>query len=219
MEELNIPPSPLEREVLAERVGPVDLLSSSAERELHRDPAAGREGALLGPIKVVHALWLAGMSCDGCSVAVTGATAPSVEDLLLGRLPGVPRLVLHHPVVSIEAGHAFTENFRLAADGKLNAPYVVIFEGSVADESLADKTGGYWSGMGMETHNGEHKMIPTATWLERLAPGAAAVIAIGTCATWGGIPAAYGNPTGSMSVMDFLGKDYRSALGLPVINV
>jgi hydrogenase small subunit len=55
--------------------------------------------------------------------------------------------------------------------------------------------------------------------VRRLAPGAAAVIAVGTCATWGGIPAAYGNITGSMSVMDFLGGDYRSALGLPVINI
>ncbi len=33
----------------------------------------------------------------------------------------------------------------------------------------------------------------------RLAPGAAAMIAIGTCATWGGVPAAVGNPTGAMS--------------------
>lgn len=216
MEEINIPPSPLEREILAERVGPVDLLSSSAERELHKDPAAGREGALLGPIKVVHALWLAGMSCDGCSVAVTGATSPSVEDLLTGRLPGVPRLVLHHPVVSTEAGEAFMKNYELAAEGKLNAPYVVIYEGSIANEDLAAETGGYWSAMGSDA---DHKMIPTATWLKRLAPGAAAVIAIGTCATWGGIPSAYGNPTGAMSIMDFLGKDYCSALGVPVVNI
>src|SRR5262245_48697914 len=149
-EHVTMPSSPQVEETVEARVEPVDWLSSSAERELQKDPAVGREGALLGPIKVVHALWLAGMSCDGCSVAVTGATSPSVEDLLLGRLPGVPRLVLHHPVVSVEAGHAFTENFRLAADGKLNAPYVVIFEGSVADESLADKTGGYWLAMGLE---------------------------------------------------------------------
>jgi hydrogenase small subunit len=52
-----------------------------------------------------------------------------------------------------------------------------------------------------------------------MAPGAAAAIAIGTCATWGGIPAAHGNPTGAMSLMDFLGRDYRSAFGVPVVNV
>jgi hydrogenase small subunit len=47
----------------------------------------------------------------------------------------------------------------------------------------------------------------------------AAAIAIGTCATWGGVPSADGNPTGAMSLMDFLGKDYRSAFGVPVVNV
>jgi hydrogenase small subunit len=56
-------------------------------------------------------------------------------------------------------------------------------------------------------------------WVVRLAPGAAAMVAIGTCATWGGIPAAAGNVTGSMSLMDFLGQDYVSALGVPVVNV
>jgi hydrogenase small subunit len=48
---------------------------------------------------------------------------------------------------------------------------------------------------------------------------AAAVIAVGTCATWGGIPAAANNPTNSASVMDLLGEDYRSILGLPVVNI
>ncbi|MBI4672587.1 MAG: hydrogenase expression protein HypE [Chloroflexi bacterium] len=175
-----------------------------------------RPGAMLGPVKVVHAFWLAGMSCDGCSVAVTGATSPSVEDLLIGRLPGVPRVVLHHPVVSVESGEAFVQNYRIAAEGKLNAPYVVIYEGSVADENLAAEMGGYWCGMGVDQ---EHQPIPTSKWLKDLAKDAAAVIAIGTCASWGGIPAAYGNPTGAMSVMDFLGAEYRSALGLPVVNI
>ena len=32
-----------------------------------------------GPITVVHAFWLAGMSCDGCSIAAVGAEQPSVE--------------------------------------------------------------------------------------------------------------------------------------------
>ncbi len=42
---------------------------------------------------------------------------------------------------------------------------------------------------------------------------------MGTCATWGGVPAAIGNVTHAMGTMDFLGKDYRSALGLPVVNI
>lgn len=175
----------------------------------------------LGPFEKVHVFWLAGMSCDGCSIAVLGATAPSVESLLTGSLPGVPQLVLHHTAVQVEAGDAFVEPMRRAWNGELNAPYVVVYEGSLADERKADTTGGYWSAVGEEfdAASGTMRQIPSAEWVTRLAPGAAAVIAIGTCATWGGVPSAFGNVTGAMSMMDFLGRDYRSALGLPVVNI
>src|SRR5215213_5955117 len=113
-EHISLPNAPETQETIEARVPAPDLLTSSAERELHKDPVTERKGALLGPIQVVHAFWLAGMSCDGCTVAVTGATAPSVEDLLLGRLPGVPRLILHHSVVSVESGEAFMRNYRMA---------------------------------------------------------------------------------------------------------
>ncbi|MGQ0605040.1 MAG: hypothetical protein ACT4QE_25455, partial [Anaerolineales bacterium] len=200
---------------------PEHLLTSSAAGYMDREPEvrAREEKFRTGPVEVVHVFWLAGMSCDGCSVAVVGATSPSIESLLGGTLPGLPKVILHHPVVSVEAGHEFVRNFELAAEGKITAPYVVAYEGSVADESLAAKTGGYWCGLGVRMVNGEPQPISTAEWLKRLAPGAAATIAVGTCATWGGVPAAVGNVTGAMSVMDFLGADYRSALGLPVVNI
>ncbi|MEO7674957.1 MAG: hydrogenase expression protein HypE [Pyrinomonadaceae bacterium] len=172
------------------------------------------------PLDTVHVFWLAGMSCDGCTVAVAGATNPPLENLLTGTVTGLPLVVLHHPVLSVEAGDAYIESFRMAARGELDAPYVVCYEGSIADETIAAATGGYWSASGSESLGGDqHRPIPTTEWLSRLAPGAAAVIAVGTCATWGGIPAAAGNPTNSMGVMDFLGKDYRGTAGLPVINI
>jgi hydrogenase small subunit len=201
--------------------------SESTEREgIERPPDPSPEEiqephkAPQGPIKVVHAFWLAGMSCDGCSISVTGATNPSVEQLLTGSISGLPTVVLHHPVLSVEAGDEFIEPFDQAAEGKLDAPYVVIYEGSIADERIAAATNGYFSAMGDQVMEGsEARPFPTAERLAVMAPNAAAVIAIGTCATWGGIPAAAGNPTGSMSLMDFLGADYRSSLGLPVINI
>lgn len=174
----------------------------------------------LGPLEVVHAFWIAGMSCDGCSIAAVGATQPTVESLLLGQVPGMPTLILHHPVLSVEAGEGFMEPFYKAARNELDAPFVIICEGSIADESLAAASGGYWSGLGVEDdEEGNPQPVPSATWVQRLAPHAAAIIAMGTCATWGGIPAAVGNPTDAMGVMDFLGADYRSNLGLPVINL
>ncbi|MSU91241.1 hydrogenase expression protein HypE [Rhodobacteraceae bacterium 2CG4] len=173
-----------------------------------------------GPIEEVHAFWLAGMSCDGCTIAAAGAQNPTVEQLMSARLPGLPKIVLHHPVLSVTAGKAFMKAHHAAREGTLGAPYVVLYEGSVADERIAGDLGGYWSAMGAaEAPDGSKQPIPTAHWLRDLAPGAAAVIAVGTCATWGGVPAAAGNVTGSMSVMDYLGKDYLSALGLPPINI
>src|SRR4029453_10699673 len=160
----------------------------------------------------VHVFWFAGMSCDGCTVSVTGAQAPSVESLLMGAHPGLPRVILHHPVVNVESGPNYLRAHELAVQGELGAPYAIVLEGSITDETVAMQTGGYWSGQGEEAGG-------PGGGLGRRAPGAAAAIAIGTCATWGGIPAAHGNPTGAMSLMDFLGKDYRSAFGVPVVNI
>ena len=152
------------------------------------------------PVSEVHAFWLAGLSCDGCSIAAVGAKNPTVEQLITGTIPGLPKVILHHPVLSVTAGDKFMQAYHDAKNGTLGAPYVVIQEGSVADEDIAGEFGGYWSAMGTETlPNGTHQPIPTAHWLRDLAQGAAAVIA--------------------MSVMDYLGKDYLSTLGLPPVNI
>lgn len=186
-------------------------VAAEPERESRRLPE--------GPIDTVHAFWLAGMSCDGCSISVTGATNPSVEDLLTGSISGLPKVILHHPVLSLTAGQEFIEPFDQAERGELDAPFVLIYEGSIADERIAWETGGYWSAMGNHVLDDVEAPYPTATRLRNMSKNAAAVVAIGTCATWGGVPAAIGNPTNSMSIMDYLGADYRSALGLPVINI
>ncbi len=171
----------------------------------------------IGPLKKIYLLWMVGASCDGCSVAVTGGTHPRVEHLLAGIIPGLPRVELVHTVVSTESGPEWVHNLFMAERGELDAPYVITWEGSIMDESVASKTGGYWMGLGDDPQTG--RQITSLEWLDRLAPGAAAIIAIGTCATWGGIPASKGNPTNAMGMMDYLGKDYRSAFGVPVVNI
>jgi hydrogenase small subunit len=198
-----------------------DVVKAGQPPIAETQPSTGPQQLPLGPLKTIHVYWLAGMSCDGCTISVAGATNPGIEGLLAGAVPAMPKVILHHPVLSVEAGADFVKSFRDAWEGNLGAPYVVVYEGSVADERIAQRTGGYFSAMGVEAvadGQGSHP-VPTATWLQRLAPGAAATMAIGTCATWGGIPSAEGNPTGAMSVMDFLTKEYRSAFGLPVINI
>ena len=45
---------------------------------------------------VVHILWMnGGLGCDGDSVALTAATQPSIEEIVLGALPGLPKIQVH----------------------------------------------------------------------------------------------------------------------------
>jgi hydrogenase small subunit len=217
--------APIEGVVEASRGLPdqVGNVAGATTAELHERVhlSSGAAGDWAGPLTKVYAFWLSGMSCDGCSISALGATEPSVEELLTGSLPGVPMVVLHHYATAIESGDHFTHEMERAERGELDAPYVIIYEGSIPDENLTVH-GEPWAAEGalpLWAPEELRRRIPTAEWVRRLAPGAAAVIAIGTCATWGGIPAAWGNPTGAMSMMDFLGRDYRSALGVPVVNV
>ncbi len=183
----------------------------------------GRRGWTEG---LVHVFWLSGMSCDGCSVSALGASHPSVENLVSGTIPILPKVVLHHPMLADDVGRDFMEAFREAAEGTLGAPYVMVVEGSIPDDQTLERSGQFAAlGVGADwprslpASRGPDQPLRASDWIWALAPGAAVSIAIGTCATWGGIPAAAGNITGSMGLMDYLGRDYRSSKGVPVINV
>jgi hydrogenase small subunit len=168
------------------------------------------------PITDVDVLWInAGLSCDGDSVSITAATQPSLEDIVLGALPGIPRVHLHHPVLAYETGEDFLAPFRRAADGKPDRPFILVVEGSIPNEAIKDE--GYWAAFGTDADSGQP--ILTCTWIDRLAPHAWAVVAIGTCAAYGGIHAMEGNPTGAMGLPDYLGWGWRSQAGLPVVCV
>jgi hydrogenase small subunit len=167
------------------------------------------------PPSDVHILWItAGLSCDGDSVSVTAAEQPSIEDVLLGAIPGLPKVHLHNPVLAYEVGDDFMQYFYDAEAGKLG-PFVLVVEGSIPNERV--KREGYWAAMGTDSKTGQP--ITTCEWVDRLAPKSLATIAIGTCATYGGIHAMAGNPTGCMGLADYLGWNWRSAGGLPVVNV
>ncbi|MGI8510958.1 MAG: hydrogenase expression protein HypE [Gemmatimonadaceae bacterium] len=169
-----------------------------------------------GGVDEVDILWISeGMSCDGDTVSITAATQPSIEDVLLGLLPGLPKVNLHNKVLSPTlGGEEFLAPFRKAARGELG-PYVLVIEGSIPNQRIIEGDG-YWTAFGND-ENG--KPITLNTWIDWLAPGAWGVVAIGTCATYGGIHAMAGNPTGCMGLSDYLGKDFRSAAGLPIVNV
>src|SRR5438105_9636486 len=61
--------------------------------------------------------------------------------------------------------------------------------------------------------------ITVNQWIDRLAAHAWAVVAIGTCATYGGMHAMAGNPTGCMGLADYLGWPWKSKANVPIVNV
>jgi hydrogenase small subunit len=175
----------------------------------------GRKTQRPSPVKEIHILWItAGLGCDGDSVSITAATQPSIEDVLLGAIPGLPKVHLHNPVLAYENGDEFMRFWYEAEAGRLD-PFVMVVEGSIPNEKI--KKEGYWAALGTDKATGQP--IPTCDWITRLAPKALAVVACGTCATYGGIHAMQGNPTGAMGLADFLGWKWKSKAGLPIVNV
>jgi hydrogenase small subunit len=165
-------------------------------------------------ISPIHILWLtAGLSCDGDTIAMTAATNPSIEDLVRGMIPGIPEIVLHNPVLAREVGTDFLKCFHDAVQGQLD-PFILVVEGSIPNENNED---GCWAGFG--TDPATNQPIKTCEWIDRLTPKAWAIVAAGTCATYGGIHAVQGNPTGCMGLADYLGWQWKSWAGIPIVNV
>jgi len=168
-------------------------------------------------VEEVHILWISeGMSCDGDTVSITASDSPSIEDVVLGLVPGLPKVHLHNKVLDPSlGGEEFLAPYRAAVRDDLGAPFVLVIEGSIPNEKINGE--GYWTSFGNDLTTGEP--LTLNWWIDRLAPRAWAVVAIGTCAAYGGIHAMAGNPTGSMGLADYLGWDFKSVAGLPIVNI
>jgi len=133
-------------------------ISTTLERQLSNRPA----------IQELNVLWItAGLGCDGETIALTAATQPSIEDLILGAFPGIPKLKLHNPVLAYENGDDFLKPFRQAAAGDF-PPFLLVVEGSMPNEEI--KHEGYWAVLGYDQRTGQP--ITTCEWIDRLAPNA-----------------------------------------------
>ena len=126
-------------------------------------------------------LWLQGQSCSGCSVSFLNTVHPGPADVLTRYIS-----LWFHSTVSAATGHTAMEVINQGID---KGGYFLVVEGSVPGSM--DKA----CVVGHE---------PFTQQVARAAAKAQAVIALGTCAAYGGIPAAQDNPTGAMSLPEFL---------------
>ncbi len=154
-------------------------------------------------------LWLQGGACSGNTMSFLNAEEPSACDLVTDF--GIE--ILWHPSLGMELGEAAQQLFYACARGERPLD-IFVFEGTV----ILGPNG-----------SGRYDMFadrPMKDWVYELASQASIVVAIGDCACWGGIPAVAPNPSESVGLQylrkakgGFLGGDWRSRAGLPVINI
>ena len=133
------------------------------------DAAGSQKIECSQPIKEIDILWItAGLGCDGDSIAMTAATQPSLEDIVLGGIPGIPKVNFYNPLLAYETGDSFMKRFDLAAAGQVD-PFILVIEGSIPNETI--KKEGYWAGFGTNKDSGQP--ILSCAWIDRLAMVAA----------------------------------------------
>jgi hydrogenase small subunit len=125
-------------------------------------------------------IWLSFQECTGCTESLTRADAPTLERLLFDFLS----LDYHH-TLQAAAGEA-AEITRLQTMSEYRGEYLLVVDGSVPTGA----SGGYSTIAG----------VSNLDLLWECAATAAAVIAVGTCASFGGLPMASPNPTGARDI-------------------
>ena len=159
----------------------------------------------------MNMLWLQAAGCGGCTMSLLCAEDPNVFDLLAGA--GIR--VLWHPSLSLETGTEVRTILAGIEAGEI-ALDVLCVEGAIATGPRG--TGRYQMLAGTG--------VSLMGWVQRLAPLARHVVAVGTCATYGGITTAGGNPSEAMGLQydgahpgGLLDAGFRARGGLPVINI
>lgn len=133
--------------------------------------------------KQVKVIWIQGQSCSGCSVSLLNADNPFILEVVTDVLS----LVFHQTISAAQGDVAI----QLLDEAAQKEDYILVVEGSIPFAMP------------------EACMIagrPFAEYVLMLAKRAQYVVAAGTCATYGGMPAAEGNVTGAMGVQEFFKK-------------
>ncbi len=158
---------------------------------------------------MANVLWLQGGACSGNTMSFLNAEEPTVVELITDF--GIN--ILWHPSVGLEIGEQVSELLRDCISGKKQLD-IFVFEGTIVQGPNGTGTMNYFADR------------PMKDWVKELAHAAQYVVAVGDCATWGGIPAVPPNPSESTGMQfhkkkkgGFLGPDFVSKGGLPVINI
>ncbi|WP_420024393.1 HupU protein (plasmid) [Cereibacter azotoformans] len=159
----------------------------------------------------MNILWLQASGCGGCTMSLLCAEAPGVFD----ALEGAGLRFLWHPALSLETGEEVRALLRRIEAEEVPLDILCV-EGAVARGPRGTGRFQMLAGMG----------IPMLDAVRRLAPLARHVVAVGTCAAYGGMTSAGGNPSDAVGLQyegahpgGALPAAFRARGGLKVINV
>ena len=144
----------------------------------------------------LHVLWMHFQDCTGCSETLLRTSTPDIAELILNLIS-----LDYHETLMAASGYQAEAALRDSMD-RNKGKYVCVVEGSIPRKY----EGAYMKLAGK----------PALEVLQEVAADAAAVVAIGSCASWGGIPSAAPNPTGATGVQSIL-DEYK--IGTPVVNL
>jgi quinone-reactive Ni/Fe-hydrogenase small subunit len=142
----------------------------------------------------VPIIWIELQDCAGNSEAILRSDAPTIDELILETIS-----LEFNETLMAAAGHAAEEHLEEAMH-TFKGKYLCVVEGSIP---LA--MDGLYGTIGAKAETFKDHLL-------RVAKDSAAVVAVGTCATFGGVPAASPNPTGAVGVQDIV-------KGKPIINI
>ena len=159
---------------------------------------AGAEAAIAKAVEAAKrpsVIWLHFQECTGCSESLLRSEHPTVDALILDIIS-----LDYHETLFAAAGHQ-AEAARKAAMKANKGKYILVVEGAipVKDNGIYCKVGGQTA----------------IDMVKECAADAAAVIAIGSCASWGGMPSTSPNPTGASPTYKVLGKPTVNIPGCP----
>jgi hydrogenase small subunit len=138
-------------------------------------------------------IWLHFQECTGCTESLLRTSHPGLAELILDLVS-----LDYHETLFAAAGYQIEDALHQAMEANAGK-YVCIVEGAIPTKD-----------------NGIYCQIAGRTSIDILndvGSKAGAIIAIGSCASWGGIPSADPNPTGSVGAPEIL-KD-KTVITIP----
>jgi quinone-reactive Ni/Fe-hydrogenase small subunit len=155
------------------------------------EPVVAEAAELFNRVPII---WMEYQDCAGNTEALLRAQGPTVDEILLDVIS-----LEFHDVLMAPSGHQAEKQLHEAAE-HFKGEYLLFVEGSIpmAENGIYGTMGPYGETFVDNIH--------------KLSKDAKAVVAVGNCATYGGVPAASPNPTGAVGVWDIV-------KGKPVINI